>query len=62
MGVIDKIKEYLRRDPCKECSFYIKSNNTCQSKKCVMLNGNVTWFDRLCCEPYINEKEEESSD
>lgn len=44
------------RNPCKECEYYHKENNTCQSKKCETgQEGYVTWFDRLFCKPYHNE-------
>lgn len=40
---------------CKECIFYHKANNTCQSKKCAGVNdGRITWIDRLFCKPYID--------
>ena len=41
------------RNPCKECDYYHKENNTCQSKKCCTGgDGTVTIWDRLFCEPY----------
>lgn len=40
---------------CKECIFYHKANNTCQSKKCAGVNdGRITWIDRLFCKPCID--------
>ena len=40
------------RNPCKECIYYHKENNTCQSKKCATGGlGYITIFDRLLCEP-----------
>ena len=46
------------RNPCKECDYYHKENNTCQSKKCSERGGDgtVTIWDRLFCEPYKREK------
>ena len=39
----------------KECIFYYKANNTCQSKKCAGVNdGRITWIDRLFCKPCID--------
>ena len=48
------------RNPCRECDFYYKENNTCQSKKCSSRgsDGTVTWLDRLFCEPYKNQQKE----
>ena len=41
------------RNPCKECDYYHKENNTCQSKKCCTGGyGYITWIDRLFCKPY----------
>lgn len=42
------------RNPCKECDYYHKENNTCQSKKCSPRGGDgtVNLFDKLFCEPY----------
>lgn len=41
------------KNPCKECAYYHKENNTCQSKKCATGGtGYVTVFDRLFCKPY----------
>ena len=41
------------RNPCKECDYYHKENNTCQSKKCCTGgSGYITWIDRLFCKPY----------
>lgn len=44
---------------CKECVFYHKENNTCQSKKCACVNeGRITWIDILFCKPCkANDKE-----
>ena len=41
------------RNPCKECDYYHKENNTCQSKKCLGRGGDgtVTIWDGLFCEP-----------
>ena len=42
----------MMRNPCKECLYYIKENNTCQSKKCATGgDGTVTLLDRIFCEP-----------
>ena len=48
-----KIFEWLKRNPCKECKYYIVTNNTCQSKKCATCGNHseVTIIDRLFCEP-----------
>ena len=48
-----KIIERLKRNPCKECMYYVSTNNVCQSKKCASNNPYVTIFDRLLCEPRI---------
>ena len=41
------------RNPCKECDYYHKKNNTCQSKKCCTGgDGYITWIDRMFCKPY----------
>lgn len=51
--------EKLMRNPCKECFYYHKENNTCQSKKCATGGpGYITVFDRLLCEPYKPPKED----
>ena len=55
-----KLKERLTRDPCKECLWYVKENNLCQSKKCSVQGGSypfVTKLDRMFCEPYKGEEE-----
>ena len=46
------------RNPCKECDYYRKENNTCQSKKCSPRGGDgtVTIWDRLFCKPYKRMK------
>lgn len=42
---------------CKECDFYHKDNNTCQSKKCCDSgDGTVTWFDKMFCTPYKHKQ------
>ena len=47
------------RNPCKECIYYHKENNTCQSKKCTTGEpGYITVFDRLFCEPCKPPKED----
>ena len=36
------------RNPCKECIYFHKENNTCQSKKCATGGpGYITVFDKL---------------
>lgn len=46
------------RNPCKECDYYCKENNTCQSKKCSFRgsDGTVNLLDKLFCEPYKRMK------
>ena len=40
------------RNPCRECVYYHKENNTCQSKKCATGGtGHVSLFDMIFCEP-----------
>ena len=42
----------FKRNPCAECVYYVKENNTCQSKKVATSGyGYVSFFDRLFCEP-----------
>ena len=53
-----KILEWLKRNPCKECKYYVKDNNTCQSKKCSSNNPYITRFDKLFCEPYEPQESE----
>lgn len=44
------------RNPCNECIYYHKENNTCQSKKCATHGpGYVTFFDKLFCKPQKEE-------
>lgn len=46
------------RNPCKECIYYHEENGTCRSKKCATGgDGYVTFWDRLFCDPYKDEKE-----
>ena len=50
----------IKRNPCIECAYYHKENNTCQSKKCATgTDGYITLWDRLFCEPYILKAEDE---
>ncbi len=49
--------KWLKRNPCKECDFYVPCNNTCVSKKCNSSDPYVRFFDRLFCEPYKCNKE-----
>ena len=47
------------RNPCKGCIYYVKENETCQSKKvATMKEGYITFWDRLFCNP---KKEEEGN-
>lgn len=57
-----KITKLLKRNPCKECAYYHKENNVCQSKKVTTCGANpyVTRFDRMFCEPYKAESEEQN--
>ena len=48
--MIKEIIEFCKRNPCKECKFYVSINNTCQLKKCSFNNPYVTKIDRLFCE------------
>lgn len=44
----------------EECLYYNKENNTCQSKKCATGgDGTVTLLDRIFCEPYREEGEQD---
>ena len=53
-----KIKEFLKRDVCKECDYYHKENGTCQSKKCATGgDGTVGFIERKFCTPYQAIKE-----
>ena len=46
----------MKKNPCKECSYYCKENNVCQSKKAATGGtGYVTWLDKLWCKPYKQE-------
>jgi len=56
--VIKEIIGFCKRNPCKKCKFYVSKNNTCQSKKCSSNNTYVTKIDRLFCEAYKAESEE----
>lgn len=48
-----KIKEFLKRDVCRECDYYHKENGTCQSKKCATGgDGTVGFIERKFCTPY----------
>ena len=50
----------MMKNPCKDCIYYTDENNTCQSKKCSTgLEGYVTFWDRLWCEPCKEEGEED---
>ena len=46
-----KLLELFKRNPCKECMYYVSTNNVCQSKKCASNSPYVTIIDRLFCEP-----------
>ena len=59
--MINKLIKWLKRKPCKECDYYCKENNVCQSKK-VATCGNhpyVNLIDRLFCESYKAESEDQ---
>ena len=44
------------RNPCKDCIYFHKENNTCQSKKCQTCGpGYITWIDKLFCSPRTEE-------
>ena len=44
------------RNPCKDCIYYHKASQTCQSKKCATDNdGKVAWIDRMFCSPRKDE-------
>ena len=44
------------RNPCKDCIYYHKASDTCQSKKCATSNdGKVAWIDRMFCSPRKDE-------
>ena len=44
---------WVQRNHCKECDYYHKENDTCQSKKCATTReGYVTWIDRFFCRTY----------
>ena len=60
--MIEKVLNIIRRNPCKECMYYVPENNTCQSKKCASSNPYVTFTDRLYCEPAKPEGEENGTD
>lgn len=55
--MINELIKRLKRNPCKECLYYCKENNVCQSKKCATCGCHpyITWFDRLFCKPYKGE-------
>lgn len=43
----------------EECLYYVKENDTCQSKKCATGgDGTVTLLDRIFCEPRRREEDE----
>ena len=46
----------IMRNPCKDCIYYHKASQTCQSKKCATGNdGKVAWIDRMFCSPRKDE-------
>ena len=57
---VKKLIKWFKRNPCKNCDYY-KENNICQSKKVATCGCHpyVNWFDRLFCEPYKAESENE---
>ena len=55
------ILDIFKRNPCLECCFYRKENNTCQSKKCATGGaGYVGLLDRLFCEPFRDARKKEA--
>jgi len=58
-----KKMKLFKRNPCAECDYYIKENNTCQSKKVSTYgSGYVSFIDRMFCEPYKGEKEKQEKE
>ena len=53
--MLKKLKNWLKRNPCRGCKYYFKENNSCQSKKCITGDGRTIIFDRLFCETYTGE-------
>lgn len=54
-----KLLRILKRNPCLECDFYNKKNNTCQSKKCATgTEGYVGLSDRIFCEPFHRDNKD----
>lgn len=53
-----KLFNFLKKDNCKDCDYYIKENGTCQSRKCATCGTSpyVTKLDRLFCTPVKMEK------
>ena len=49
------IFERLKRDPCKECIYFCKKTNICESKKCASNNPYITKLDKMFCEPLKKE-------
>ena len=52
MALLNKIIQWFKKNPCKECDFYIASNNTCVSRKCGGAVPYISFFDKLFCSPY----------
>lgn len=59
-----KISKLLKRNPCKECAYYHKENNVCQSKKVITCGANpyVSLIDRMFCKPYSVPEREKGTD
>lgn len=61
---VKKLIKWFKRNPCKNCDYYNKVNNICQSKKVATCgcHSYVNWFDRLFCEPYTYKAESEDKE
>lgn len=53
-----KLFNIFKRNPCKECDYYIKESNICQLKSSAMDSPWPSLADRLFCESckYENKK------
>lgn len=58
--MLNKLIQWLKRNPCKECDYYYPASNVCQSKKCATCGCHpyVNWIDRHFCEAYKAESED----
>lgn len=54
---MNKLMSWLKKNACVNCDYYIKTNKTCQSKKCVGVIPYVNWIDRHFCKPYKYSEE-----